>query len=96
MLTQKLTALWLLGGYQGGGYLQLLPASTGFTEDLVIVDLALLRPQQRHGRVRGVDGIQGSRRRRLCNKRQWRPTVKRLWNRTDGTNNPEKKEADPV
>lgn len=63
-------------------YLPLLSASAGSTQDLVIVDHALLRPQQRHRRVRGVDSVQGPWRRRLCNRRETHPTVKPLWKRS--------------
>lgn len=46
---------------------QKLPAgSAGFTDDLVVVYHALLGPQQSYGRMRGVDGVQRPRGRRLC------------------------------
>lgn len=41
-------------------HLELLAGSAGFTEDLVVVHHPVLGPQQSHGWVGGVDGVQGS------------------------------------
>lgn len=47
-------------------YLQLLAGPVGSAQNLVVVHHAVLAPQQRDGRVRGVDGQQQAGRGRLC------------------------------
>lgn len=50
-------------------HLELLAGSAGFTEDLVVVHHPVLGPQQSHGGVGGVDGVQRPGGRRLCSNR---------------------------